>query len=277
MYEDWRIEVEAFPAGSSVFCIASAGCTALALASRGHAVTAIDINPAQVEYVRERLQGAPPREGSAERMLGLGRRLLPAVGWSAERRRHFLTLDDPAEQLRYWDGVLETARMRVFLLGVLEPSLLRLFFKNALLRALPARFGDELRRRLRRGFSRHGNRQNPYAWGLLLGEVPKTAPDVGRPAAQIELACADAVDYLERCRAGRFNAFTLSNIFDGADGVFAQRLWSAVRHAAAPGAIVVVRSFGMPGHFDEEERAGLDRGMLWGRVSVIPAASAPVS
>src|SRR5687768_12321771 len=52
MYEDSAVELGAFEPGGRVFCIASAGCTAFDLAGRGDDVTAVDINPAQVEYVR---------------------------------------------------------------------------------------------------------------------------------------------------------------------------------------------------------------------------------
>ena len=83
MYEDPGVELRAFPDGAPVFCIASAGDTALALASR-HPVTAVDINPVQLD-VRD---GPPrpvhrPRVGSAERLLSLrarpaaARRLAP--------------------------------------------------------------------------------------------------------------------------------------------------------------------------------------------------------
>src|SRR5690242_20518940 len=76
MYEDASIELEHFPPRSRVFCIASAGCTAFALAAAGHRVTALDINPAQVEYVSARACGAPAQTGAAERLLANGRRLL---------------------------------------------------------------------------------------------------------------------------------------------------------------------------------------------------------
>ena len=48
MYEDRAIELDAFPAGGHVFCIASAGCTAFELAARGDEVTAVDVNPSQL-------------------------------------------------------------------------------------------------------------------------------------------------------------------------------------------------------------------------------------
>src|SRR5919202_1809858 len=66
MYEDPEIELAAFATGSRVLAIASAGDTAAALAQAGHQVTAIDINPAQLEYARARMPGPPPVAGTLE-------------------------------------------------------------------------------------------------------------------------------------------------------------------------------------------------------------------
>jgi hypothetical protein len=276
MYEDWRIEAEAFPPRAEVFCIASAGCTALALASRGQFVTAVDINPAQIDYVRERLRGAPVREGASERMLRHARLLLPPVGWSEARRRRLLMLVDPAEQLREWDAGLDTLRFRLLARILLARALLLPFFNDALLQALPRDLGDDIRRRLRRGFARHANRQNLYPWKLLLGELPPGFSEPAPPPQPIELVCEDAASYLERCAVGRFGGFSLSNIFDGADSAYSRRLWSAVRRAAARDAVVVVRSFGAARNDAEEECAARDRGMIWGRVSVTSVAAGGV-
>src|SRR5919197_3079450 len=67
MYEDPAIELAAFPPGGRIFTIASAGCTAFALACRGESVTAVDLNAAQIAYVRARLAGSPPRRGLIDR------------------------------------------------------------------------------------------------------------------------------------------------------------------------------------------------------------------
>jgi len=103
MHEDWTVEARLFPAPSRVFCIASAGCTALALGRLGHEVTAVDVNPAQVAYAQQRLEGAPPTEGRAERLLRQARRLLPLLGLSERRRREFLLLSETEAQIRYWN------------------------------------------------------------------------------------------------------------------------------------------------------------------------------
>jgi S-adenosylmethionine:diacylglycerol 3-amino-3-carboxypropyl transferase len=183
-----------------------------------------------------------------------------------------------AAQLGYWDGVLETLRLRAALRLLLNTTLLGLVYKPDLLQAVPRGFGDELRRRLRRGFARHPNRANPYARGLLLGETPADTTlqieRAGAPVgASIEVACADAAEYLEHGPARRFRAFSLSNILDGADARYAARLVAAVRRAAEADAIVVSRSFASARDAAEDEAAGRDRALLWGRVSVTPAAS----
>ena len=56
MHEDSAIELRAFQPGGHIFCIASAGCTAITLAAH-HTVVAVDINPVQVAYVQHRLAG----------------------------------------------------------------------------------------------------------------------------------------------------------------------------------------------------------------------------
>ena len=70
MYEDAEIELRAFQPDGRIFCIASAGCTAMKLAV-SHTVVAVDINPVQVAYVQERLGGAAIQRGSAERILAI--------------------------------------------------------------------------------------------------------------------------------------------------------------------------------------------------------------
>ena len=67
-YEDAEIERAAFQGKNRVFCIASAGTTALQLADQ-HDVVACDINPGlPVGYMPERrAAGGPPERGDAER------------------------------------------------------------------------------------------------------------------------------------------------------------------------------------------------------------------
>jgi hypothetical protein len=83
---------------------------------------------------------------------------------------------------------------------------------------------------------------------------------------------ADAADFLENQAPASFDGFTLSNILDGADDAYQQRLFTAVKRAATPDAITVLRSFGDANASSPANHAADDRAMLWGSVLVRPAA-----
>ncbi|HUM11719.1 MAG TPA: DUF3419 family protein [Myxococcaceae bacterium] len=264
MYEDPEVELRAFPPGVPVFCIASAGDTALALATR-HPVTAVDINPVQLDYARARLAGAPARVGSAERLLAFGRALLPLAGWRRRDVEEFLSFDAVAAQLAFWKERLDTRRFRAGLDLLLSVTGLRSVYASPFLEVLPSHFGRVMRSRMERCFSRHPNVSNPYARALLLGEAPPAAPPAPHP---VELVCSDAAAYLESCEPGSYGGFTLSNVLDGAPPEYRDRLLAAVDRAARPGTIRVLRSFAEPQGPDPTNLAGEDRSMLWGVVEV---------
>ena len=270
MYEDASIELGAFAPGGRVFCIASAGCTAMKAASR-HEVVAIDINPVQLAYAERRLAGIPCVRGAAERVMAFGRAFASLAGWWPSRVRAFLELEDPAEQVVYWRRHLDTRRFRAAFDGLFSAIALRAIYATPFLDCLPPRPGTVIRGRMERCFARHANRTNPYARALLLGELPDEPPPP--EARRIRLVHADAAAYLERAPAGSFDGFTLSNILDGADAAYRQRLFAAVKRAAAPGAVAVLRSFGEPRVTLPTNHAAEDRAMLWGVVDVRPAAA----
>ena len=270
MHEDASVELGAFRPGGRIFCIASAGCTAMALSPR-HEVVAADINPVQVAYARRRFLGEPGGRGAAERMMAFARGFAPLVGWSTPRVREFLEFAETAEQMAYWRRHLDTRRFRAAMSAVLSPAVLALFYARPLLRSLPRKFGIVLRARMERCFARHPNRDNIHARSLLLGEFADSP--VPAQAMQIRLVDADAATCLETEAPGSFDGFTLSNILDGAGDAYRQRLAAAVRRAAAPGAIVVLRSFRDPPAASATNRAAEDRSMLWGIVEVKPAAA----
>ncbi len=264
MYEDSAIELHVFKPQSRVFAIAGAGCTARALAAAGHFVTAVDINTRQLSYARLRADGEPARRGVVEHLLAFGRNLATLAGWSRPRLTHFLSLSNGSEQVEYWDRWLDTPMWRAVVDALLAPRLLGLIYASPFVGALPRNFGERIRQRLRRGWSLHANRCNPYAAALLLGQAPA---EHGHSISPIDFVCADAAEFLENFPA-RFDAFALSNINDGASLTYQRRLRAAVERAATPGAVLVTRSFAEPAPDTSANWAALDRSLLWGVVEV---------
>jgi hypothetical protein len=127
-----------------------------------------------------------------------------------------------------------------------------------------------MRARMERCFARHPNRSNPYVRSLLLGELSSDPPPP--EAKNIRLVLGDAAGFLESEAPASFDGFTLSNILDGVDDAYRQRLFTAIKRAAAPEAVTVLRSFGDADASSPANRAADDRAMLWGSVLVKPAA-----
>lgn len=263
-YEDPRIELEAFPAESRVFCIAGAGYTVQALAAAGHRVTAVDIKSAQLDYARALHSGNPPRAGLAERMMAVGRRSSMLCGWNRQKLETFVHLDNCSEQVDYWDQELDTPIWRTSVDLLLAPKLLRLCYRGPFVSALPPGFGARIRERLRRGWASHNNCSNPFAALLMLG-APIACAHV--PVLPIRFVCADAAEFLEVCTPGSFDAFALSNLGDGASPEYLRRLVAAMKNAGTSQALVVWRSFAEPGAEMTANCAAADRSLLWGIVS----------
>jgi hypothetical protein len=150
---------------------------------------------------------------------------------------------------------------------------LRAAYSPALLAVLPAHFGAVMRGRMRRCFATHPNRTNPWARALLLGELAHDP--VPAKARAITFVLSEAAAYLERAEPASFDGFALSNILDGTDDAYRGRLFRAVIGAAAPGALVVGRSFAEPTGDPGFNRAADDRSMLWGIVDVRPVGALP--
>ncbi|WP_394427952.1 DUF3419 family protein [Streptomyces sp. SGAir0957] len=276
MYEDSAIERRVLPpTGARVLCIASAGDTAAALHEAGHDVTAVDLNPVQLAYARQRLAGGATADGSAERLMRLGRGAagawLPA--WRAPALHTFLTLDDPAEQARRWRAELDGPGLRRLMRVTLRPGgALAAALRPSFAAVVPTRFDEVLRQRVERTVTGHPNARNPWMWRLLAGaEPPDTAPPY---APGLRLVHGEVVDVLERSPRGAYDAVTLSNVLDGPGLAFARRLHTAVRHAVRPGGTVILRSFRRPGPAGPGW-AAQDRSALWGVVRVLRLSTGP--
>ncbi|WP_051362735.1 BtaA family protein [Amycolatopsis thermoflava] len=249
-YEDPDVELRVLPRGR-VLAIAAAGETVSALARAGYEVTAVDINPTQLAYCRDRLAGAPATTGRAERLLTAGRAALRALDPRWRRVDEVLRDGDPV-------ALLESRRLQGLLAAGLAPlGLLLPAFRHA----IPPRLDRVLLARLRRGLA-HAPADNPWAWRLLAGRDELTRDT--RAAAT--LVHADVAEHLEQAPRGCYDGISLSNVLDGPDAGYAARLAAAVRHALRPGGVVVSRSFREPR--PGEDPGPPDRSMLWGVVEV---------
>lgn len=260
MYEDPEVEVRSLPRGR-VLVIASAGDTAFALAAAGWDVVAIDINAAQVEYVRDRIAGAPRRAGQADRYLARAAKALPLLGLTGDRLRKFFNLDDPGVQVAAWRS-LTGRRFRAALALAFGPAR-RLAYRSELASALPKGFADELESRLERGFAIHPNHTNPIAPALF--GLP--TPPVG--AHHVAVEHAEALQFMRAQPPGSFDGFALSNIADGAPPGFREELLNAAQRIARSGAIAVLRTLGTPRRRDDAARAASDRALIWGGIDTV--------
>jgi hypothetical protein len=244
-----------------MLAIASAGDVSFALAASGREVVAVDINPAQVGYVRARMAGAPSRAGQADRYLALAARALPATGLTRRRLERFFDLDDPAIQVDAWHN-LAGRRFRAAVAFAFGPAL-RLAYRGDLARSLPPRFAAELSSRVERGFGIHANRRNPLAKALF--GLP-AAPTL---AQEIEVIEAEVIDFIRRQPAQSFDGFAFSNITDGAPAGFREELLAAARGASRTGAVAVLRTLALPRSQEDSECAATDRGLIWGGIEMV--------
>ncbi|HEX4748565.1 MAG TPA: hypothetical protein VH302_03400 [Bryobacteraceae bacterium] len=268
MYEDAEVEARAFEGRQRVFCIASAGDTAMLLSHR-HDVIACDINPAQVAYAQRRINTGYSHIGDADRFMAFARRFQPLIGWRKQALRDFIALSDLNQQAAFWRKHFDTATFRLAFDALLSRPVLRTRYALQLLSFLPAHFGRVLRKRLERGIAHHPNAANPYIANLLLGT--RLSPPPANPK-NVRLITGDAATVLDSLPPGSIDAFTLSNILDGANGLYRERLRTAVQHAASHDAIIIWRSFAEPSSPNIPNHADGDRAMLWGTLHIQSAA-----
>lgn len=219
-----------------VFCIASAGATALRLADR-HEVVACDINPIQLAYAERRARGAAVEIGDAERVMNFARAFMPLVGWQPRVVRAFLALSDVTEQMPSGASISTRGASGLRRRDVAFDSPRRVC---ASIRLRPCQkiwcgVTETAATRPRA----NPNATSPYASALLLGE---NSNDSISPETHIRFVLGDAASCLESCPPRFFDGFALSYILDGAEPLYCERLSRAVRHAGRQDAVVVWRS-----------------------------------
>ena len=203
--------------------------------------------------------------------MAFGARLRAARGLAARRVRAFLDLDDPAAQIAFWRGHLDTWRFRAALrraaLGRRPARRLR-----GPLPRLPAR-------RLRRGDARGAwsavsratpTATNPYARALLLGERPDCAAAPEATGIRLVHADAAASSRAARRQLRRLHALEHPRRRHATPTGGACCGGEARRRAGRGRGPAQLRR---AARASPTNRAADDRSMLWGIVDVRPAAA----
>lgn len=252
--------------------IASAGCTALALAHRGGHWTALDSNPAQIELCRHKAgllakgdrQAILPllRQGRVDRMLD-GLACLYRYGLFRDARvREFLNLNDLAAQRqhfdRYWDGRLWRS---CFGLAIGQPLFFLRWFFGSLTDSFPPELAAHIRQEVEAALLRSPARQNLYLWQLFLGQYPPGVwpaylRELPLNLGGLEWLQGDLLEWLEAQPSGSLDFFGLSNVPELATAAEVARLGRAVTRVARPGAMVVLRRI-LPRSYRAELGEGL--------------------
>ena len=178
--------------------------------------------------------------------------------WLIGRRatRALLRATGVEQQREIWHGLAHRRRFRALFRWALHPLVLRAFYGGALRQGLPLDLGEIVRGNIERSFTDFLVASNPYIIQLLRGGLapdPAQWPLALRPdcdrfdaiAARLDhlsLHPAEAAHFLENQPAGSVDFFALSNVIEAIGSQSARRLLRAVERAAAPGALICVRS-----------------------------------
>ncbi len=266
--EDPALEAElvARLGARAVLLVASGGCTALSLAARHPelAITAFDLNPVQLAHVEAKAAAVERGElgllnvdddastglnqrGAFEKLFRVLRTFVSElVALPGDVERYFADAeagDGVSARLaaewvasRYWAAAFEAVFNETFLNAMFGPDATQhagrgsypRYFQSVFTRGLLVPLGPK----------------NPFLAHVLLGRYTAHAlPDylcVPPPAAlrrpELVLGGLEAVPDL-----GRFDLFSLSNVFDWSDDALVSRWASLVTTAARPGTAVLLR------------------------------------
>jgi S-adenosylmethionine-diacylglycerol 3-amino-3-carboxypropyl transferase len=203
---------------------------------------------------RQKLVGAGlNRCGVIERKLKRAMRLFRFFVHPRPRIRAALTQPSLAAQRQFYEERWDSWRWRAALkLGLSRPAL-GLVYGRQFVAALAPGFADSIRQGLAQTFMNFPAQDNGYLWQTFLGCYPpseralpvylrREGYEVVKDGADgMQLAAADAAEWLGLRPARSVNFFALSNILEVTSAGYAAELAAAVSHAARPGALVCLR------------------------------------
>jgi len=240
--------------------VASGGCTALSLLAEHPEleVTAFDLNPRQLEQVRDKAAAAAAGEltrlnvddaderglnqsGEFEGLFRTLRQMLLEFVTTERELERFFTGDAGTRAAlastwtthRYWPGCFAAC----FSDGLLHA----MFGPAATQHAQPGSFPGYFAELFERGLRRDDAARNPFLQHVLLGayraaDAPVYTRDRRGRMPELVLGGLDAVSELER-----FELFSLSNVFDWSDDELVADWARRLKRAARPGSLVLLR------------------------------------
>lgn len=264
--EDPELECELVQklGAAQVLLVASGGCTALTLRHRFAAlrVTAFDINPAQLQHVRDKAS-AVSRGALAELSVGssdptsLNQRgefeglfrtlrafLLEFVTSEAELECFFAPQTEPAARAQLVEKWASARYFPVaFELAFHDALLCTMFGPAAIQHAQPGSYPAYFQAVFLGGLRRPDAAKNPFLQHVLLGRyLPSCAPDYVHANAPL----LDGIELIESSlpqvpELPRFALYSLSNVFDWSDDALTASWARAIAQASQPGAAVLIR------------------------------------
>ncbi len=281
--------------------VASGGCTALALKARfpDLAVTAFDLNPAQLAHVAHKAEavgagldcfnvedddpGALSQCGEFEGLFRVLRGFLEEFVFGVgELESYFAGESTPASRRPllaswrasgYWPAAFEVAFATAFLHAMFGPE--------ATQHAPPGSYPAYFQAAFERGLARDDGARNPFLQHVLLGRYLRAdAPafiEAGRPL-EVELVEGTLSDVgaLER-----FELFSLSNVFDWSDDSLVAAWAELLGRQARAGSAILVRQLNnersirpfFASHFAFDDALGAellqrDRSLFYNRIEV---------
>ena len=187
---------------------------------------------------------------------GVLRHASRGLRWLIGRRavRALLAAQGVEQQREVWQRLANRRRFGALFSLALSPMILRAFYGDALRAGLPLDLGARVRGNIERTLLDLPVASNPYIVSLLRGRLARQRDDwpvalrpdsfapIGSRLDHLILTCADATEWLDAQPERSIDFFGLSNVVEAIETESAAPLLRAVARAAAPGALVCVRT-----------------------------------
>jgi S-adenosylmethionine-diacylglycerol 3-amino-3-carboxypropyl transferase len=242
-----------------VLVVGSGGCTALSLTAwfPWLSVTAFDINPAQLDHLRQKHQAALRQDRP---LLNVEDGSEAGLNQRGEFEKLFRLLRTGGEQLvapggelgRFFDPSCEergALAERWFASPYWSP-LFTSIFHDALLRAMfgpaatqhaePGSYAGYFQRVFERGLRRPGAHRNPFLQHVFLG-CYRREDEPGYLQGPPRMPTLVQGSLLQVPSLGRYQLFSLSNVLDWSDDEEAERWGRALCEEAPEGSVVLLR------------------------------------